>query len=77
MRKEEFDSKLKYLCIEDKYELLEKYLYLLNEVKELKKFKATSRERYDKMNKALATYMEKYGSLDNRKGKQNGVHKQI
>jgi hypothetical protein len=77
MRKEEFDSKLKYLCIEDKYELLEKYLYLLNEVKELRKFKTTSRERYDKMNKALTTYMERYGSLDNRKGKQNGVHKQI
>jgi hypothetical protein len=77
MRKEEFDIKLKYLCIEDKYELLEKYLYLLNEVKELRKFKATSRERYDKMNKALTTYMERYGSLDNRKGKQNGVHKQL
>ena len=77
MRKEEFDSKLKYLCIEDKYELLEKYLYLLNEVKELRKFKTTSRERYDKMNKALTTYMERYGSLDNKKGKQNGVHKQI
>ena len=77
MRKEEFDSKLKYLCIEDKYELLEKYLYLLNEVKELRKFKTTSRERYEKMNKALTTYMERYGSLDNRKGKQNGVHKQI
>ena len=77
MRKEEFDIKLKYLCIEDKYELLEKYLYLLNEVKELRKFKTTSRERYDKMNKALTTYMERYGSLDNRKGKQNGVHKQI
>lgn len=77
MRKEEFDSKLKYLCIEDKYELLEKYLYLLNEVKELRKFKTTSRERYDKMNKALTTYMERYGSLDNRKGKQNGVHKQL
>lgn len=77
MRKEEFESKLKYLCIEDKYELLEKYLHLLNEVKELRKFKTTSRERYDKMNKALTTYMERYGSLDNRKGKQNGVHKQI
>jgi hypothetical protein len=77
MRKEEFDIKLKYLCIEDKYELLEKYLYLLNEVKELRKFKTTSRERYDKMNKALTTYMERYGPLDNKKGKQNGVHKQI
>ena len=77
MEKFEFDFKLKNLCIEDKYELLEKYLRLLAEVKELRKYKATSRERYEKMNKALTTYMERYGSLDNRKGKQNGVHKQI
>ena len=77
MRETEYDSKLKYLGIKNKYELLEKYLYLMKEIKELRTFKATARERYDKMNKTLITYMDKYGTLDNKKGKNNGVHKQI
>ena len=77
MKKEEFDFRLKNLCIADKYELLEKYVSLKEELNELRKFKATNRERYEKMNKVLMTYMDKYGSLDNKKGKQNGVHKQI
>lgn len=72
-----FEYELKDLCIKDKYELLEKYKILLNEVRDLRKFKATNRERYEKMNKTLMTYMDKYGSLDNKKGKENGVHKQI
>ena len=71
-----FEERLKNLCISDKYRLLDKYIELLKEVKELRKYKATSRERYDKMNKVLITYMDKYGSLDNKKkGKENGVHK--
>ena len=75
MRKEEYDVKLKYLCIEDKYELLDKYIHLLNEVKNLRQYKTISRERYEKMNKILMTYMDKYGSLENKKGKKNGVCK--
>lgn len=75
-RKEtEFDLRLKNYCISDKYELLEKYLVLMTEIKELRRFKATARERYDSMNKNLITYMDKYGSLENKKGKKNGVHK--
>lgn len=71
-----FETRLKNLCISDKYRLLDKYIELLKEVKELRKYKATSRERYDKMNKVLITYMDKYGALDNKKkGKENGVHK--
>ena len=70
----DFENQLKVLCINDKYELLEKYKDLLSEVKALRKYKANSRERYDSMNKILITYMEKYGSL-NGKGKKNGVHK--
>lgn len=77
MNKIEFDLRLKNLCITDKYELLNKYVDLLSEVKELRKFKATSRERYEKMNKTIITYMDKYGPLDNKKGNNNGVHKQI
>ena len=72
-----FEYELRDLCIKDKYELLEKYKRLLNEVNDLRRFKATNRERYEKMNKALMTYMDKYGSLDEKKGKKNGVHKQI
>lgn len=75
MKNGEFEYKLKDLCIKDKYELLERYIYLLGEVKELKKFKSTIRERYDNMNKKLSTYMDMYGALDNKKGKNNGVHK--
>lgn len=70
-----FEERLKVLCISDKYRLLDKYVELLKEVKELRKYKANSRERYESMNKALITYMDKYGSLDNKKGKKNGVHK--
>ena len=71
-----FEERLKVLCISDKYRLLDKYVELLKEVKELRKYKANSRERYESMNKALITYMDKYGSLDNKKkGKENGVHK--
>ena len=70
-----FEERLKILCISDKYRLLDKYVELLKEVKELRKYKANSRERYESMNKALITYMDKYGSLDNKKGKKNGVHK--
>lgn len=69
-----FDNELKKMCIKDKYELLEKYKRLLEEVKDLRKFKGTNRERYEKMNKVLMTYMDKYGSLD-KKGKNNGVCK--
>lgn len=75
MNDSKFKSELKDLCIKDKYELLEKYLILLKEIKELRKYKATARERYEKMNKTIITYMDKYGSLDNKKGKENGVHK--
>ena len=70
-----FDYELKDLCIKDKYELLERYKDLIYEVRELRKYKATARERYEKLNKDLITYMDKYGSLENKKGKQNGVHK--
>ena len=69
MDKYEFDFKLKNLSIENKYELLEKYIRLLAEVKELRKYKATSRERYEKMNKTLITYIDKFGKLENKKGK--------
>ena len=69
-----FENQLKILCINDKYELLEKYKALLTEVKALRKYKANSRERYENMNKILITYIEKYGSLT-KKGKTNGVHK--
>lgn len=71
----EFSDRLKNLCVKDKYELLEKYVELLREVKQLRAYKATNRERYDKMSKALITYMDLYGSLDRKKGKTNGVHK--
>lgn len=77
MKENEYDYKLKYLGIKNKYELLEKYLVLMTELKELRRFKATARERYDSMNKVLITYMDKFGPLDNKKGKKNGVHKQI
>ena len=77
MKDKEFGYRLQNLCINDKYELLEKYIVLLEEIKELRKYKATSRERYENMNKILITYMEKYGALENKKGKDNGVHKQI
>lgn len=76
MEEKIFEIQLKNLCIKDKYELLSKYILLLNDLKDLKKYKATSRERYDKMNKQLITYIEKYGALD-KKGKKDGVHKQI
>ena len=76
MNDKNFEYQLKYLCIKDRYELLEKYKDLLIEVKDLRKFKATNRERYEKMNKALITYMDLYGPLE-KKGKNNGVHKQI
>ena len=72
-----FERELKVLCIKDKYELLSKYKHLQEEVRELRQFKATNRERYEKMNKALVTYMDKYGSLEEKKGKNNGVRKQI
>lgn len=75
MKNINFENELKYLCIKDKEELIRKYKLLLNEVNELRKFKATNRERYEKMNKALMTYMDMYGSLDNKKGKNNGVRK--
>ncbi len=77
MKDKEFNYRLQNLSINDKYELLEKYIILLEEIKELRKYKATSRERYENMNKILITYMEKYGALVNKKGKDNGVHKQI
>ncbi len=79
MRNKEYsyEEQLKSLCIKDKYELLEKYVILLKEVRQLRSYKATNRERYDKMNKALITYMDLYGSLDRKKGKKDGVHKQI
>lgn len=75
MKRNEFEAKLKSLFIKDEYELLEKYIYLLSEVRELKTYKITQQERYNKMQKTLITYMDKYGSLDNKKGKKNGVHK--
>ena len=75
MKRSEFEAKLKGLFIKDEYELLEKYIYLLSEVRELRTFKITQQERYNKMQKTLITYMDKYGSLDNKKGKQNGVRK--
>jgi hypothetical protein len=75
MKDKEFNYRLQNLSINDKYELLEKYIILLEEIKELRKFKATSRERYEKMNKTLITYMDRYGALENKKGKNNGVHK--
>lgn len=75
MKRSEFQDKLKGLFIKDEYELLEKYIYLLSEVRELKTYKMTQQERYNKMQKILITYMDKYGSLDNKKGKENGVHK--
>lgn len=70
----DFENQLKVLCINDKYELLEKYKELTSEVKALRKYKANSRERYENMNKTLIAYMERYGSLT-KKGKTNGVHK--
>lgn len=75
MKESEYNYYLKHLCIKGKYELLEKYIHLLDEVKNLRQYKTIARERYDKMNKVLMTYMDKYGSLDNKKGKQNGVRK--
>lgn len=75
MNKVTFEYELKNLCINDKYELLEKYKRLLNEVNELRRYKATNRERYEKMSKALVTYMDKYGSLEAKEGKKNGVRK--
>ena len=69
MKRSEFEAKLKNLFIKDEYELLEKYIYLFDEVKELKKYKITQQERYTKMQKTLITYMDKYGSLNNTKGK--------
>ena len=77
MKRSEFQDKLKGLFIKDEYELLEKYVYLLSEVRELRTYKITQQERYNKMQKTLITYMDKYGSLDNKKGKKNGVHKQL
>ena len=71
----DYEEQLKNLCIKDKYELLNKYVELLGEVKQLRKSKEMSRERYDKMSKALITYMDLYGALDKKKGKTNGVHK--
>lgn len=75
MNEKLFEMRLKELYINDKYDLLEKYVELMAEVKELRKYKATSRERYENMNKLLITYMDKFGSLNNKKGKKNGVHK--
>jgi len=75
MKNINFETELKFLCIKDKNELLEKYKELLKEIRELRKYKSTNRERYEKMNKALVTYMDKYGPLDDKKGKKNGVHK--
>lgn len=75
MKNINFETELKSLCIKDKNELLEKYKELLKEIRELRKYKSTNRERYEKMNKALVTYMDKYGPLDDKKGKKNGVHK--
>ena len=75
MNEKLFESRLKELYIDGKYDLLEKYVELLAEVKELRRYKATSRERYESMNKLLITYMDKFGSLNNKKGKKNGVHK--
>ena len=72
--KVDYEEQLKNLCIKDKYELLNKYVELLNEVKQLRKSKEMSRERYNKMSKALITYMDLYGALD-KKGSKNGVHK--
>ena len=77
MKQNEYEAKLKHFCIRDEFELLERYLYLLNEVRELREYKENQKKRYDNMNKALMTYMDKYGPLDNKKGKKNGVHKQI
>jgi len=77
MNKYEYDDKLRQFGIKNQYELMEKYLYLLNEVKELKGIKMSIQMRYDNMYKTLMTYMDKYGSLDNKKGKENGVYKQI
>lgn len=75
MNEGKYKEELKNLCIKDKYELLEKYLMLIKEIKELRKYKATALERYKKMNETIITYMDKYGSLDNKKGKKDGVHK--
>ena len=75
MKESEYNYYLKYLCIKDKYELMQKYKELIKEVKDLRQYKTTSRERYEKMNKILMTYMDKYGSLENKKGKKNGVCK--
>ena len=36
-----FEERLKVLCISDKYRLLDKYVELLKEVKELRKYKQT------------------------------------
>jgi len=69
MKRNEFEAKLKGLFIKDEYELLEKYIYLLSEVRELRTYKITQQERYTKMQKTLITYMDKYGSLNNTKGK--------
>lgn len=74
-REYSYEESLKALCIKDKYELLNKHIELLREVKQLRAYKANTRERYDKMSKALITYMDLYGSLDRKKGKTNGVHK--
>lgn len=73
MKKSDYEYKLKYLGIKDKYELLERYEYLFKEVRKLKEYKKVSTERYNKMSKLLITYMDKYGSLDNKKGKNNGI----
>ena len=77
MNKYEYDDKLRQFGIKNQYELMEKYLYLLNEVKELKGIKMSIQMRYDNMYKTLMTYMDKYGSLDNKKGKTNGIYKQL
>lgn len=69
MKKSEFEAKLKNLFIKDEYELLEKYIYLFDEVRELKKYKINLQKRYNNANKLLMTYMDKYGSLNNTKGK--------
>lgn len=73
----EFKYELKRFGIKDEYELLEKYKELRKEVRELKDLKGLYIEKYNKMSKIIITYMDKYGSLDNKKGKENGVRKQI
>lgn len=77
MTKYEYDDKLRQFGIKDQYELMEKYIYLLGKVRSLKEYQKNEQERYNKMYKTLITYMDKYGSLDNKKGKKNGVRKQI